>query len=113
MILAMNLNSSMKRLALGESWIPMRMKAIRFSFINIPGRIIERSRELIIRLVKNRQTYALFLEARSRIMELVSAPSGNCRRRGTNAPWRWIFEGNFHAQGEACPFLALRSFRRG
>jgi hypothetical protein len=27
MILAMNLNSSMKRLALGESWIPRRMKA--------------------------------------------------------------------------------------
>lgn len=29
-ILAMNLNSAMKRLALGKSWAPKRMKAIRF-----------------------------------------------------------------------------------
>ncbi|NCP76476.1 IS1380 family transposase [Shewanella vesiculosa] len=76
MILAMNLNSSMKRLALGESWIPRRMKAIRFSFINIPGRIIERSRELIIRLVKGNSAINLLLEARIRIMALAGAPSG-------------------------------------
>ena len=76
MILAMNLNSSMKRLALGESWIPKRMKAIRFSFINIPGRIIKSARELIIRIVKGHPTINLFLEARSRIMALAGAPSG-------------------------------------
>jgi hypothetical protein len=76
MILAMNLNSSMKRLALGKSWAPKRMKAIRFSFINIPGRIVERSRELIIRLVKGHPAMDLFLEARSRIRALVPVPSG-------------------------------------
>lgn len=76
MILAMNLNSIMKQVALGKSWVSRRMKAIRFSLINVPGRIIERSRELIIRLAKDRQTFILFLEARSRIMGLVSAPSG-------------------------------------
>ena len=52
------------------------MKAIRFSLINIPGRIVERSRELIIRLVKSHMVFALFLEVRSRIMALVSAPLG-------------------------------------
>jgi len=76
MILAMNLNSIMKQVALGKSWMSRRMKAIRFSLINIPGRIIERSRELIIRLVKDRPTFYLFLEARSRIMGLVPVPSG-------------------------------------
>ena len=76
MILAMNLNSSMKQLALGKSWAPRRMKAIRFSFINIPGRIVERSRELIIRLVKDHPAVGLFIEARSRIMALVPVPSG-------------------------------------
>jgi len=76
MILAMNLNSIMKRVILGKSWASRRMKAIRFSLINMPGRIVERSRELIIRLVKDHQTFALFLEARSRIMGLVPAPSG-------------------------------------
>ena len=76
MILAMNLNSAMKRLALGKSWSSRRMKAIRYSFINIPGRIVERSRELIIRLVKGQPAMDLFLEARSRIMALVPVPSG-------------------------------------
>lgn len=76
MILAMNLNSAMKRLALGGSWVSKRMKAIRFSFINIPGRIVERSRELIIRLVKDNPAVALLIEARSRIMALSWVPSG-------------------------------------
>jgi hypothetical protein len=76
MILAMNLSSAMKRLALGKSWVPKRMKAIRYSFINIPGRIVERSRELIIRLVKGHPAFNLFLEVRSRIMALVPVPSG-------------------------------------
>jgi len=76
MILAMNLNSIMKQVVLGKSWMSRRMKAIRFSFINIPGRIVERSRELMIRLVKGHQAFALFLEARSRIMSLVPVPSG-------------------------------------
>jgi hypothetical protein len=76
MILAMNLNSIMKQVALGKSWVPKRMKAIRFSFINIPGRIVERSRELIIRLVKGHPAMDLFIEARSRIRGLVPVPSG-------------------------------------
>ena len=76
MIMAMNLNSIMKRVILGKSWASRRMKAMRFSFINIPGRIVERSRELIIRLVKDHPAFTLFLEARSRIMMLVPAPSG-------------------------------------
>ena len=76
MILAMNLNSIMKQVALGKSWAPKRMKAIRFSFINIPGRIVERSRELIIRLVKGHPALDLFIEARSRIRGLVPVPSG-------------------------------------
>jgi hypothetical protein len=70
MILAMNLNTIMKRLVLGGSWASRRMKAIRFSFINIPGRIVERSRELIIRLVKCHPVLELYLEARHRIMAM-------------------------------------------
>lgn len=76
MILAMNLNSIMKYVVLGESWTSRRMKAIRFTLINIPGRIVKRSRELVIRLVKNHPALALFLEVRSRIMALVLIPSG-------------------------------------
>jgi len=76
MILALNLNAAMKQLALGKSWVPKRMKAIRFSFINLPGRVLKRSRELIVRLVKRHPSMELLLEARRRIMELVPEPSG-------------------------------------
>jgi hypothetical protein len=74
MILAMNLNTMMKRLVLGGSWVSRRMKAIRFSFINIPGRIVERSRALIIRLVKGHPVLDLYLEARLQIMAMCPAP---------------------------------------
>jgi len=74
MILAMNLNTIMKRLVLGGSWASRRMKALRFSFINIPGRIVERSRALIIRLVKGHPALEFYLEARRRIMEMIPAP---------------------------------------
>jgi hypothetical protein len=74
MILAMNLNTIMKRLVLGGSWATRRMKAIRFSLITIPGRIVERSRELIIRLVKGHPALELYLEARRRIRALAFVP---------------------------------------
>ena len=73
MILAFNLNMAMKKLALGGSWATKRMKAIRFSLINLPGRIIEHARDLIIRLVRNHPSFALLVEARQRVMRL--APS--------------------------------------
>lgn len=74
MILAMNMNTFLKKLALGESWVPKRMKAIRFSLINIPGRIIEHSRDLIVRLAKDHPVIDFLLQARRRIMALVPAP---------------------------------------
>jgi hypothetical protein len=74
MILAMNLNTIMKREVLGGSWSKRRMKAIRFSFINVPGRVIEHSRDLIIRLVKGHPALELYLEARRRILEMIPAP---------------------------------------
>ena len=75
MILAHNLNTAMKNLILQSSWITKRMKAIRFHFINLPGRVIERSRQTFIRLAGDHPSFALLLAARQRIMELY-APSG-------------------------------------
>jgi len=76
MILAFNLNSAMKQLALGESWVSRRMKAVRFSLINLPGRVLTHARELAIRLVKGHPSLEVLLAARQRIMELSHAPSG-------------------------------------
>ena len=76
MVLAFNLVSAMKRLVLGGSWVTRRMKAIRFSLINLPGRIMTRGRELIIRIAKAHPSLEILLAGRQRIMELARAPSG-------------------------------------
>jgi hypothetical protein len=51
-----------------------RMKALRFSLINLPGRIIRHGRRLTIRVVGAGETLALLLSARRTILAL--APSG-------------------------------------
>jgi hypothetical protein len=76
MILAFNLNSAMKRLVLQGSWVGQRMKAIRFCLIGLPGRVMNRARGLIVRLVKNHPSLEVLVKARHRIMELGYAPSG-------------------------------------
>lgn len=76
MLLALNLNNLMKQLALGESWMSRRMKAIRFSLIHVPGRIVERSREMVLRLAKGSPARELLIGARRRIMALCPAYSG-------------------------------------
>jgi hypothetical protein len=70
MILAFNLASAMKQLALQGSWATRRMKAIRFSLINLPGRILDHAGELVIRLVKGHPSFETLIMARQRIMEL-------------------------------------------
>ena len=64
MVLAFNLNSVMKRLVLPRGWAPKRLKAIRFGFINVAGRLLIRSRQLIIRLSESHPAYELFMEVR-------------------------------------------------
>lgn len=76
MVLALNLNAAMKGLVLGGSWVSRRMKAIRFHLINLPGRVLERSRQLIIRLGKAHPSLGVLLEARTRIKVLALDPSG-------------------------------------
>jgi len=73
MIMSLNLNVMMKNLALAPSMANKRMKAIRFSIINIPGRIIKRSRSLFLRLSKNHPSYNILVEARRRIAMLQEA----------------------------------------
>jgi hypothetical protein len=76
MILAFNLNALMKRLVLKGEWVSKRLKAIRFSLINLPGRIIRRAGELIIRLTAGHSSNKILLAARSQIMSLAKVPSG-------------------------------------
>ncbi|MBI2567474.1 MAG: transposase [Candidatus Schekmanbacteria bacterium] len=45
-----NLNQAMKLLKLPGEWVGKRLKAIRARLINLPGRVVTRSRQLVIRL---------------------------------------------------------------
>ena len=78
MIMALNLNVMMENLALDTSMINTQMKRIRFSIINIPGRIIKRSRNLFLHLSKGHSAYEILITARKRIamVQGVWAPSG-------------------------------------
>ena len=72
-VLAFNLNSLMKHLALPEGWAPKRLKAIRFGFINLAGRVVSRARQFIIRLSEGHPAYELLVEVRQRIRSLWDA----------------------------------------
>jgi len=76
MILSLNLNALMKRLVLGKSWEPKRMKAIRYWLINLPGRVVKRSRSLIIRLSRKHPSIEVLIEARRKIAMLKPAECG-------------------------------------
>jgi hypothetical protein len=72
-VLALNLNQAMKALVLGKSWISKRMKAIRFSLINVPGRVMERSRQVFVRLAKGHACFEWLVQIRARIAALASS----------------------------------------
>ena len=68
MILALNLNSAMKRLVLGGSWVNRRMKAVRFRLINLPGRTHKRGRQLFVRLSGGHPSNDILFEERRRML---------------------------------------------
>lgn len=73
-ILAMNLASVMRRVVLGEKWSNRRMKAIRFLLINVPGRIVEKARQLYLRLSRAHPAFEVLTLMRLRIYELSASP---------------------------------------
>ena len=76
MVLALNLNQVMKQFVLGQNWTTKRLKAIRFTLINLPARVMKLARQLIIRVSKNHPSFDWLAEIRARIASLSSAPSG-------------------------------------
>lgn len=73
MILAMNLDAIMRRLVLGQGWLRRRMKAVRFHFIHLAGRVVQHARQLILRV--GGRGHELLRDAREAIARLGGAPS--------------------------------------
>jgi Transposase DDE domain group 1 len=68
MILALNLNSAMRRLVLGGTWVGKRMKAIRFRLIKLPARVLHGARTLKVRLVGGHPSNDTLFQMRRRIL---------------------------------------------
>jgi hypothetical protein len=73
-VLAFNLNSAMKRLVLGKGWMDKRLKAVRFSLISLPGRVLRHARGLYVRLSRGHTSLGVLLAARQRIQALAQSP---------------------------------------
>jgi hypothetical protein len=73
-VLAYNLNTLMKRLVLGGEWVGRRLKAIRYHFINIAGRVWEHARTLWIGVSQSHPASHLLHLARQRIALLEEPP---------------------------------------
>jgi hypothetical protein len=74
MILALNLDAALKSVVLGGKWVYKRMKAMRFYLINIPARVIGRSRQLSLRLNAGDPAYGWLVSIRAKIAALLPAP---------------------------------------
>ena len=76
MLLALNIHSALKRLALGAAWVSRRMKAVRFGLIDVVGRLVRHARRLTVRLAGDRDTVGRIIDARKRIYALSHPPPG-------------------------------------
>jgi hypothetical protein len=76
MVLALNLNEIMKRHVLGGTWVNRRMKTLRYHLIRIPARVIQHSRQLILKLSESHPSLPVLVQARQAIASLAPGPSG-------------------------------------
>lgn len=74
-VLAMNIAFAMQKVILGGVWAGRRMKAIRFLIMNVPGRVVAKARQLVLRLSRDHPSFELLVGMRQRIWELASSPS--------------------------------------
>ena len=69
-VLAMNLNTLMKRLVLAGEWVDRRMKSLRYHLICLPGRIIDHARRLVVLIAGEHPALQLLIDARRAIADL-------------------------------------------
>ena len=75
MVLAHNLHAAMRLLALPEPLAKKRLKGIRFALISVPGRVVERSRQMFIRLTKGHPALIWLYQMRRAIRGLAPGPA--------------------------------------
>ena len=69
-VLASNLHAALRRLALPGSLTSKRMKALRFALIAVPGRVVERGRQLFVRLARGHPALGGLTQMRRKLQTL-------------------------------------------
>ena len=75
MVLAHNLHAAMRCLALPDPLKKKRLKGLRFALIDVPGRIVQHSRQMFVRLKKGHPALLWLYEMRRTIRGLSGAPA--------------------------------------
>ena len=57
-----------------KEWVAKRLKAIRFGLINVAGRVVNRSRQMFLRLSASHPFADLLIKMRGRILALAQSP---------------------------------------
>jgi hypothetical protein len=74
-VLAYNLHMALARLALPDKLKGKRLKAIRFALVNSAGRVVERGRQLFVRLARSHPALGWLIEMRRKLAALTPAPA--------------------------------------
>ena len=74
-VLAYNLHAALRQLALPGGLKPKRMKALRFALIAVPGRVVERGRQLFVRLARDHPALEWLTQMRRKLRALVPVPA--------------------------------------
>jgi hypothetical protein len=74
-VLSHNIHSMFKSLCCDERWLSSRLKCIRFHILCVPGRVVERGRQLYIRLSAGHPSYGFLQSIRQAICRLRACPA--------------------------------------
>jgi hypothetical protein len=80
MVLSYNLHKAMMLLALPGGLKKKRLKRIRFALIDAAGRVVERGRQLAIRMTRGHPALDWLIEMRRKIALLLAYPAQEMRR---------------------------------
>lgn len=75
-LIAFNLHVIMQTKVLGRQGLGRRLKSVRFSLLNVPGRVIRHARRLTIRVPKNHPSLPLIERARRQLVKMSTGPPG-------------------------------------
>ncbi len=76
MVLSLNLVALHKLLIFEDDWRRKKIKAIRYRLINVPGRVVMKSKELSVRIGRGHPSFELLVSARRRISLLGALSPG-------------------------------------